>query len=73
MTPESSIQAMIFTAPPHLCPMLAVGGEHAVDRVMLRDDLVEKGLFGAVALITVGAGTWAGLAVGASTARVTGW
>jgi hypothetical protein len=38
-------------------------------RVVLRDDLVEKGLFRAVASITVGARPWAGLAVGASTAR----
>jgi len=38
-------------------------------RVVLRDNLVEKSLFRAVALITVGAGTGAGLAVGASTAR----
>ena len=40
--------------------------------VVLLDKLIEKGLFGAVALITVGAGTWAGLAVGASTAHGTG-
>ena len=40
--------------------------------VVLLDELIEKGLFGAVALIAVGTGSGAGLAVGASTARGTG-